>query len=164
MERTVSKQTTSFPDLWRLVLLTGLAIILLVLAIWMTVAELPLFSSQNRVGDPLGVSQTAFVEETGIRVVRVNIAGGGGFIRLHYQVVDPDKAVIIHEDEYPPGFIVESTGQVLNIPWHEHSHDRDLHAGITYSELIKNNGGALQQGDKISVVIGKSQLDGVVVQ
>jgi len=161
MESHVTKQV----DRWREVgwlgrilgtfLLAGLALWVIVsLGIW---------------GDGFGpeawvASQRAFAEETGVRVIRVAVIAGGGMLDLRYQVVDPDKAVIVHDQERPPTLVHEATGQAVSRPWHDHSHDTELHSAVTYYELIMNPEGMIQSGDQVSIMIGDSRLEHVVVQ
>ena len=135
------------------------------LAIWMAVSQFTLTLGGGATQDPLEQdrAQIAFAEATGIRILRVAIIGNGGMIDLRYQVVDPDKAVVVHDEENPPGFEVEATGQVINTPYHEHS-IFDAHHAVTYNELIMNPAGVLKRGDKISVLVGAARLENVVVQ
>jgi hypothetical protein len=154
----------SFRSLWDLILLAGLAALLAGLAVWMVISQFDLWPGRSVESDPLGVSQTAFIEKTGIRIIRVNVTLGGGAVTMRYQVVDPDKAVIIHDEENPPGFWAEDSGQFLNIPWHDHSNAGNLHAGVTYYEIIKNSGGAVRPGDTVTVQVGSSSLEHVVVK
>jgi hypothetical protein len=147
-----------------LILLAGLALLLAGLAIWMVMSQLGPWPGKPVESEALGPAQTAFIDQTGIRVIRVNVTLGGGGLALRYQVVDPDKAVVIHDDANPPGFVVETTGQLLNRPWHDHAHDGALNPGVTYYEIIKNNGGAVRPGDTVTVLIGPYRLERVVVQ
>ncbi len=162
MQHTLTEPNKSFRDLWDLVLLVAIAIGLAGLALWMVVSQYTIFPGSGPEQDPL-MSQTAFAEETGIKIVSVSVVMAGGMIDLRYQVVDPDKAVIVHDEENPPGFIHEATGQLINTPYHDHS-IFEAHTAINYHELIMNPGGVLKSGDKISVLIGETRLEHVVVQ
>ncbi len=165
MENTMmSKQpTVSFRDLWSLVLLVGIAMALVILALWMVISQYTLLPGRSSEQDLLGLSQTAFAEETGVKIVGVSLVMGRGMIDLRYEVVDPDKAVVVHDDEYPPGFMVESTGQIINTPYHEHA-AFEAHVAVTYDEILMNPGGVLKRGDLVTVLIGQSRLEHVVVQ
>ena len=166
MQNTVPKQAVSFGDMWGLVGLAGLVLVLTALALWMLISQHNLtFWGGDQGQDPLATDKALirFADETGIRIVRVSIIAGGGMIDLRYQVVDPDKAVVVHDDENPPGFIIEATGQVINTPYHDHS-IFEAHHAITYHELIMNPAGVLKPGELITVMIGESRLEHVVVQ
>ena len=109
--------------------------------------------------DPAEMVQSAFEDKTGVRVVRVSITGQGGLIDLRYQVVDPDKAAILHEREYRPALIDEATGKLLNTPWMDHGHSGTFRAGVTYYDLLVNSAGVLKRGSVVSVVIGDTRLE-----
>ena len=106
----------------------------------------------------------AFEEKTGVRVARVSLTAGAGMIDLRYQVIDPDKAVILHDPQNPPAVIDEKTGKVFDTPWMDHSHKGELHAGVTYYTLLMNSGRVLSKGSKVTVVLGGIRLEHWVVQ
>jgi hypothetical protein len=109
-------------------------------------------------------SQTAFTEETGLRIVRVYSTAGGGMIDVRYQVVDPDKAILIHDLENPPALVNETTGQMINRPYHDHSSQTELHTGVTYNELLINQGGVIKPGDLVTLSVGAVRLEHILVQ
>ncbi len=160
-------QQPEYRDLWGLIGLAGLAVLLVGLLIWLNLNwPRAVGSGNSSMGrDPMeGISQTAFTDETGIRIIRIFSTAGGGMIDLRYQVVDPDKAIIIHDSENPPVFINEATGQVIDRPYHDHSSRTTLRAGLTYNEILVNEGGVIKPGDLITVRIGQSRLEHVPVQ
>lgn len=160
MQNSITKQPAEYRDLWELVLLVAVAVALIGLALWMAFSQFTLTLSQ---GSSRDADYDAFTEETGIRIVGVGVTAGGGILDLRYQVVNPDKAVIVHDDENPPSFVIEDTGQIINTPYHEHS-EFDAHTAVTYHELIMNPGGVLKRGSEISVLIGESRLEHVIIQ
>lgn len=162
MESTLSKRATLFrgSGLQALVLLTSLGL-LATLALWMILSQ---YSEGKPGQSPIGIPQTAFEDETGVRVIRVALTAGGGMLDLRYQIVDPDKAVIVHDEENPPTIVDEVTGQAISRPWMDHSHDRELHHAVSYYELIMNVGGMIKRGSKVTIIIGDSRLEHVVVQ
>ena len=105
-----------------------------------------------------------FEEATGVRIVRVAYSAGGGLLDLAYQILEPDKAVALHDDDLPPGLFNDRNSSVLLQRFHDHAHDRDLHQAIVYHELLVNSEGAVEPGDEVSVLIGRWRLDGVEVQ
>jgi hypothetical protein len=165
MQTTLTKQPESYRDLWGVIGLAILAVILAGIALWLLISQNFIALGAGSAQQPLEpLSQAGFSAETGIRVIRVNIAGGGGIIKLHYQVVDPDKAGIVHDDDNPPGVMIEASGQLLNRPLHNHNDDRKHQAGITSTVLIKNSGGALKPGSLVTVIVGQARLEHVSVQ
>jgi len=159
----LSRPTETFPGLWDLTLPVVGFLMLTALALWMIISQTSIWSINQPAPDPLGVSQAAFAQETGIKIMGVAVTAGGGMIDLRYQVVDPDKAVVVHDDENPPGLLIEATGQLINTPYHEHS-IFETHTAVTYHELIMNPAGVLKPGTVVSVRVGEAQLEHVVVQ
>jgi hypothetical protein len=138
-------------------------IVLAVLAVWMLVSQFDLALFAPKVTSVVELPQTAFTEETGIRLTLVAITAAGGMIDIRYQVVDPDKAVIIHDEDNPPLIMDTKTGTPLFFTRHS-GHSFDLHTGVTYSYHIINSGGLIKRGEKIMLQIGDSRLENVPVQ
>ncbi|MCB0223881.1 MAG: hypothetical protein KDI02_09340 [Anaerolineae bacterium] len=161
MENSLTNKTNTFPNLWGLILLVSLVVVLISLAVWMIISQFGPGSGweQNR----QALAQAAFEEETGIRIIRVAMTAGGGMIDLQYQVVDPDKALIVHDDEYPPALIEESTGWLFATPFHDHAF-RKLHTAVTYHELITNGDGLLNRDSTVTLTVGEARLEHVRVQ
>lgn len=138
----------------------GLALLcLLALAGWMIASQVTGDLAQRRQAEAIA----SFEEETGIRVLRIVRTAGGGIIDLQYQVVDPDKALIIHDDERPPMMMDEKSNLVFANPFHEHA-DRELHTAVTYHTLIMNGAGLLKPGSKVTLRVGDALLEHLVVQ
>jgi len=78
-------------------------------------------------------------------------------------VVDPDKALIVHDVENPPMMIDEKHNLILANPFHEHA-DRELHTAVTYHQMIMNGGGLLKRGSKITLIVGDSKLENLTVR
>jgi hypothetical protein len=143
--------------------LVAAAFLLTGLALWMLASQRMWLSFSAESSNDPRAAQAAFAQETGVWIVGVAVIAGGGMVDLRYQVVDPDKSVIVHDDEYPPGLLIESTGQVVNTPYHDHS-AFESHQGVIYHEMIMNPGGVLKTGDEITVMIGQTRLEHVIVQ
>lgn len=168
MQPTVTKQAEPFSDLWNLIVMVLFAGGLVGLILWLFI--LPVGTSWSRHSaksdpNPLArLDQTTFSAKTGVRLVRVALTAGGGMLDLRYQTVDPDKAVVVHDDDNPPTLVDEASGQAVSIPWMDHSGSREMKAAITSSQLLMNPGGVLQRGSYVTVIIGDSRLEHVVVQ
>lgn len=140
----------------------GLVLILLILFAlvgWMIASQVVSQQDQNQ--QELAIA--TFEEQTGIRVLRVAVTSGGGMLDFMYQVIDPDKAPIIHDDETPPALISEATNQLVATPFHDHAF-REMHTAVTYHEIIMNGGGLLERGDKVTLILGGSKLEHLEVQ
>lgn len=141
---------------------TGVSIILLLLlalAVWMIASQVVGNLAQSRQEKAIAT----FEQETGIRVLRIVLTAGGGIVDFQFQVVDPDKALIVHDVENPPMMIDEKHNLILANPFHEHA-DRELHTAVTYHEMIMNGGGLLKRGSKITLIVGDSKLENLVVR
>lgn len=144
---------------WRHLALIAAALFCLGLVAWMVAPQIMGATVQG----PSGPEQTLFESKTGIRIVRVALTAVGGLADLHYQVLDPDKALIVHDRDQPPTLIDQKTSTVLNTPFHGHGF-RTLQSGVTYRLHIWNSGGVLQRGDLITVQIGDARLENIVVE
>lgn len=152
-----------FTDFQRMALL---ALMLLVtgVVLWFAIPRLAGLGGAGAVPSMDSVPQAAFIEATGARLVRVALIAEDGIVDVRYQVVDPDKAVIFHNDEKPLRLIDEATGRIIGTPWHDHSHTGDFTAGVTYYQLLVNAGGVLKRGSLVTVMIGDVRLEHVPVQ
>lgn len=166
MQTTVRKPAESFRDLWAVIGLAAGAVLLAGGVLWLfawsmsSTAELPVPS------DPMvEIAQAAFTDVTGVRILRVFATAGGGMIDVRYQVIDPDKAIIIHDTQNPPQLMNEATGQLIDRPFHDHSSGTQLRAGGAYQEILVNEGGVIKPGDSVTIIIGgNARLEHVPVQ
>ena len=136
----------------------GLAV-LLALALWLLLGR----SSGGATDRQAAVARAAFEERTGVRVTRVAVTGGGGMVDLRLQVLDPDKAAVLHDLKYPPAIIDEKSGGVADRPFMGHM-VRNLETGVTYPMLIMNRRGLVKPGGRVSVRFGSSILEHVLAQ
>lgn len=118
---------------------------------------------QPRPQSALDVPQTDFTQATGVQITLVALTAANGMIDIRYRVVDPDKAIIMHDDEKPPTILTAKTETPLLFTRHAHA-DADLHTGVVYSHQIINSGGLIQRGDRVTIVIGDTRLTDVPVQ
>jgi hypothetical protein len=142
----------------RMALAVGI-VLLLGLALWMIVSQVAAGGLQNK----QAAAKATFEEQTGIRILRVVMTAGGGMIDLQYQVLDPDKSLIVHDDEDPPQLIDVASGQIVATPFHDHS-ARELHTAVTYHEIIMNGDGLLQRGSRVTLLVSDSKLENLIVQ
>src|SRR5215471_6978424 len=136
-----------------------------VLALW-----LPQRSSGQTSAEPpaqwrrAAVSAPGLAERSGVRLIRVAVTGGGGLLDLRYQVVDPNKAVAVHEAKTPPAIIDERTGLVLNRLLMGHAHQGELKPAVTYYLVFENTGNWVRRGSEVTVLLGDAQVEHVVVK
>ncbi|HEY7489521.1 MAG TPA: hypothetical protein VIH59_00210 [Candidatus Tectomicrobia bacterium] len=161
MENTVTTAKKRRKVSWQRFVLVAGCMLLAALVVWMIVAPSP-HGGAGQVA--LARSQVTFEEATGVRLRWIAMTAGGGMIDLRYQVLDPDKALIVHDKERPPRIIDEATGRILSRPWMAHAHKRGQRTAVTYNQLLMNSGGILKRGSQVTVVIGDARLEHVVVQ
>jgi len=110
------------------------------------------------------VSESGLAQRSGVRLVRVAVTGGGGLLDLRYQVVDPNKAVTVHEAQTPPAIIDERTGLVLNRLLMGHAHEGVLKPAVSYYLIFENTGNWVHRGSRVTVLLGDAQVEHVVVK
>jgi hypothetical protein len=144
----------------RNLVLVAILVLLSLLAIWMAAAQTMAGSDQAGPGP----EQIAFEEKTGIRIVRVVLAAAGGVVDVHYQVLDPDKALIVHDQDRPRAVVQETSGARLAKPFHAHQSANTPRAGHSYRLQVINSLGAVKVGDRVTIVAGDARLAHIVVE
>ena len=139
------------------------------LALWLPQRSNGQTSADSRAAPPPGwqrpsVSASGLAERSGVRLIRVAVTGGGGLLDLRYQVVDPNKAVTVHEAKTPPAIIDERTGLVLNRLLMGHAHHGQLKPAVTYYLIFENTGNWVRRGSEVTVLLGDAQVEHVVVK
>jgi hypothetical protein len=110
------------------------------------------------------VTEDGLVGKSGVKLVYVAITGEGGLIDLRFQVIDPDKANAVHDEETPPTIIDETTGLVVNELLMGHAHTAPYTAGQTYYLIFENPGNIVQSGNRVSVLLGNAAVEHVIVK
>ena len=156
----------SLRDNWRTIVLLATLAFLVGLGLWLFAPSRPALPANppQLDRDLTSLSQSAFEEATGVRVTLVAVTGQGGLIDLRYQVIDPDKAAIVHDPEKPPTIVDEATGQAFDKLWMQHGHSGELDPGATYYLILVNPQGGVKSGDLVSVLIGNFRLEHVRVK
>jgi hypothetical protein len=145
---------------WVLIALAGV-IVLAALLIVFRPQPVPAGSTNE-----VNPAQASAVQATwGIRILQVALTGNGGLVDLRYQVIDPDKAIGVHDPENLPVLIDEATGRVIDRAALHGAHNltRSYRSGGTYFLLYQNTAGVLKQGSRVTVQIGEVKLEHVVV-
>jgi hypothetical protein len=152
-------------------LVTGVALAVLAVALWLTYGPgRPAPASQA----PAPVAEVAWgrtavdadglAERIGVKLTRVAVTGGGGLLDLRYQVLDPNRANSLHDAATPPAVIDEQTGLVVHDLLMNHSHTGKYTAGETYYLVFENPGNWVRHGSKVTVLLGGAQVEHVVVR
>jgi hypothetical protein len=110
-----------------------------------------------------GLSPAAFTQVTGIEIVRVAITAGGGAVDVRYRVHDGATA-LAHQGGGHGVAVVSESGDVLQTHAFHFGRPPAMKTGRTYFELIVNQGGAVEQGDHVTLLHGAARLSDVVVQ
>ena len=165
MENTISTATRRRQFNWPGLALVAGCMLLVALAVWMLLAQYTHGSVGPAASAPLTAApKVTFEEATGVHLRWVAVTAGGGMIDLRYQVLDPDKAQIVHDQKRPPKIIDEATGRIISRPWMDHGHKRELRVATSYHQLLLNAGGIIKRGSPVTVVIGEARLEHIVVQ
>jgi hypothetical protein len=115
--------------------------------------------------EPAALPQEDLIRASGVRVVRVVVAGGGGLVDVRYQVLDTEKASTIHDTDRPPSVVDERSGTELDRQWM--GHDATRHAskvGRTEYLLLLNPGAVVEAGSSVTVRLGDGSLEHVLVR
>lgn len=110
------------------------------------------------------VSSAGLADRSGVRITQLAISGGGGLIDLRYEVLDPDKAAVLHAEATPPVLVDDTSGVVVDQLLMGHSHSGSFTAGQTYYMIFENPGNLVQRGSTVSVLLGNAEVDHVPVQ
>lgn len=161
MTSSATQPTQPTRSVWTLdnLLLLG-GVTLFILALWMAATQF--IGTESTVQD-LSKAQIAFEDATGIRIVRVVMTAAGGMADIQYQILDPDKALIVHDEEAPPTIINQRNGAALNFPYHEHGFS-ELSPARIYRLHLVNRGNLLARGDKVTVRVGDAELRDLLVE
>jgi hypothetical protein len=124
------------------------------------------------IAEPAGVtavpvelpSSPAIESAYGVRFVQLDVLAGGGLVELRYLVVDPARSARLHEagQAHLPRIVTQSGAQLTETPYH--SHARTETAGASYSILYRNDGGAVERGDAVTLRVGDLPLDDVIAR
>jgi hypothetical protein len=110
------------------------------------------------------VTAAGLAERSGVKITQVAMTGGGGLVDLRYQVVDPDKAVALHDRRTPPALVDEETGLVVNQLFMDHSHQGPQQVGVKYYLVFNNPGNWVHRGSRVTVLLGDAEVQHVVVR
>jgi hypothetical protein len=104
----------------------------------------------------------------GVEIVRLNLTAYGHMVDFRFRVLDPVKAKPLLERNVSAHLIDEATGKALAVPDAPKT-GRMRNKGVpetgrVYFVLFQNQGGLLEKGDRVSVVIGDFRVEGLTVE
>ena len=106
---------------------------------------------------PSPAAIAAIQERYGVRFTMLGLTASGGMLDLRFIAVDADKVEQLGHHGTKIRLVVERTGHTLNSEQMT-PHFGKVHVGSQYFALLRNDGNALQQGDLVTVVVGKLAL------
>ncbi|MBP7041801.1 MAG: hypothetical protein KBE23_03615 [Chloroflexi bacterium] len=143
----------------RLTRITLLLSLVLLLAAWFLMPKPapPVVQDQTSV-------EAAIEDLYGIHITMLALTAGGGVVDFRFQVVDPEKATNYMHGLYEdlPVLIVQENG--TRIDPRPHTHHVDYEFGRTYYHFYRNPGGVVEQGTRVTVLLGDLSLKNIVVR
>ncbi len=105
----------------------------------------------------------AIEDRNGVRLLGAHLTAAGGMVQIQYQIIDPAKAVSIHDEGVSP--VLDVRGIRFDTPAMKghHSTAKPV-AGRTGYVLLANSLNLLHVGDQVSIVVGELALDGVILE
>jgi len=115
-----------------------------------------------------GRQATALRRLWGIDDIHVRSTASGSLIRFSYRVVDTDKADILNNKKLAPYLFDEKNGLALQIPTMEQVGQLRQVAtpvnGREYWMAFSNKGRSVKPGSRVTVIVGRLRIDGLVVE
>ncbi|MFA7316465.1 MAG: hypothetical protein WC029_02750 [Sulfuricella sp.] len=111
------------------------------------------------------------IESLGIRINGVHLSAAGSMLDFRYRVVDAAKAAPLFERKIRPYLLDESSGAAFGVPespklGQMRTTRRDSAAAEErdYHILFANPGHVLRPGQKVSLVIGDTKLENLLIR
>jgi hypothetical protein len=116
----------------------------------------------------LGSADTSYALQWGVDTMQAHQTNSGNLIRFSYRVVDTGKAKVLIDKAAAPLMVAPKANVALQVPVMDKvgplRQATELEAGKTYWMVFSNKGGFVKVGDRVSVLVGKFRVDGLVVQ
>ncbi len=112
------------------------------------------------------------VESLGITISGLRLSALGYMLDFRYRVVDTDKAAVLMDAKIKPYLLVPSSGARLDIPntpklgllRQRPRNNAGMKKDRDYFIMFSNLGGRLKSGDKVSVVVGETKIENLIIQ
>ena len=128
----------------------------------------PLKASPRRPGELPPHAKEFYVASLGVDSLSLKTVESGLMIRFSYRVVNAEKADPLNDKKISPYLVDQKTHRALVIPTLEKvgqlRQTSPLEVGEVYWMLFSNKGDFVKPGSRVSLVFGKSHIDGLVVQ
>jgi hypothetical protein len=103
----------------------------------------------------------------GVDSLSLKYAESGEVIRFSYRVLDPQKAAMLNDKKLEPSLIDPGAGVKLVVPSLEKvgqlRQSATPEAGKSYWMAFSNKGRKVKRGDRVTIVIGRFEAEGLVV-
>jgi hypothetical protein len=109
------------------------------------------------------VTTDGLVQRSGVRITQVAVTGDGGMVDLRFQVINPELANALHDQNTPPAVVDEQTGLVVHELFMDHAHKGPYKTGVTYYLVFTNPGNWIHHGSKVTVLLGNAEVEHVLV-
>lgn len=118
------------------------------------------------------VTSGRIVESLGITISGLRLSALGYMLDFRYRVVDTDKAAVLMDAKIKPYLLVPSSGARLDIPntpklgllRQRPRNNAGMKKDRDYFIMFSNLGGRLKSGDKVSVVVGETKIENLIIQ
>jgi hypothetical protein len=109
---------------------------------------------------------TFYKRNWGVDIVGVHLVTSGHMLEFRYRVVDAQKAAPINDKKANAFLIDEKTGTRLTVPVMEKigqlRQTAEPKSDQTYWMVFANEGKIVRPGDKVDIVIGQFQVNGLI--
>ena len=104
----------------------------------------------------------------GVDSLQAHQTNAGNLIRFSYRVIDTSKAKVLIDRTAAPQMLSPRANVALQIPVMDKvgplRQSTELEPGKVYWMAFSNKGNLVKSGDRVSVVVGAFQVDGLIVQ
>jgi hypothetical protein len=125
-------------------------------------------TSRHASGEMPASARQMYALTWGVDELTVKIAESGQLVRFSYRVTDADKAAALNEKTSTPYLLDEKARAILQVPTMEKvgplRQSQVPEIGKSYWMVFSNKGDHVKVGDRVSVVIGRMRVDGLIVQ
>lgn len=124
--------------------------------------------SRHAAGAMPASARNYYASTLGVDELAAQLAESGQLVRVSYRIVDARLAKPLLDKMSSPTLLDERRKTVLSVPTMEKvgalRQSGDAEPGKTYWVLFSNRGGVVQAGDRVSMVVGSSRIDGLIVE
>lgn len=122
-------------------------------------------SAPRAVALPPPVPEPAMQDRWGIEITSLGMAMGGKALDLRYKVLDLAKATSMQFLTNYVYVVNQSSGNVLIVPFQQENQTKQkLAEGKVFFALLPNKEGRVQSGSVVTVVVGNSRQENIVVR